>query len=125
LRAAFQLVDDLLGIWGDPVVTGKPAYADLAARKKSLPVVGALTSVTAAGKHLGRLYHREEPLDEQDLVHASSLIEPVGGRAWAQAEAGRCLHAVLGYLAQADLESGAAADLETLPALVTQRDYLI
>jgi geranylgeranyl pyrophosphate synthase len=39
LGLAFQFVDDLLGIWGDPAVTGKPVYSDLAGRKKSLPVV--------------------------------------------------------------------------------------
>jgi geranylgeranyl diphosphate synthase, type I len=35
LGLAFQLVDDLLGIWGDPAVTGKPAHSDLTSRKKS------------------------------------------------------------------------------------------
>ena len=39
---AFQLVDDVLGIWGDPTVTGKPVYSDLRSRKKSLPVTYAL-----------------------------------------------------------------------------------
>ena len=43
LGVAFQLVDDLLGIWGDPARTGKPVGADLRARKKSLPVVRAMT----------------------------------------------------------------------------------
>ncbi len=50
LGLAFQLVDDILGIWGDPAVTGKPAGADLLSRKKSLPVVAALTSGTTVGK---------------------------------------------------------------------------
>ena len=40
---AFQLADDLLGIWGDPARTGKPVLSDLRARKKSVPVVAALT----------------------------------------------------------------------------------
>ncbi len=43
---AFQLIDDVIGIWGDPSRTGKPALADLIARKKSLPVVAALASYT-------------------------------------------------------------------------------
>ena len=42
LGLAFQLVDDLLGIWGDPAVTGKPIWSDLRQRKKSLPVASAL-----------------------------------------------------------------------------------
>lgn len=42
LGLAFQLQDDLLGIWGDPAVTGKSAASDLEKRKKSLPVVYGL-----------------------------------------------------------------------------------
>ncbi|HZY76917.1 MAG TPA: polyprenyl synthetase family protein, partial [Jatrophihabitantaceae bacterium] len=42
LGMAFQLVDDLLGIWGEQDVTGKPVAADLRARKRSAPVVSAL-----------------------------------------------------------------------------------
>ncbi|MGH9121044.1 MAG: polyprenyl synthetase family protein, partial [Acidimicrobiales bacterium] len=42
LGLAFQAVDDLLGIWGDPDRTGKPAGSDLRQRKKTLPVVSAL-----------------------------------------------------------------------------------
>nr|MDT0666946.1 polyprenyl synthetase family protein [Micromonospora sp. DSM 115978] len=42
LGTAFQLIDDLLGIWGDPAVTGKPVLTDLRSRKKSVPVVVAL-----------------------------------------------------------------------------------
>ena len=45
---AFQLTDDLLGIWGSPAVTGKPVRSDLRARKKSLPVVAALQAGTPA-----------------------------------------------------------------------------
>jgi geranylgeranyl diphosphate synthase type I len=42
LGLAFQFQDDLLGIWGDPVITGKSAASDLEKRKKSLPVVFGL-----------------------------------------------------------------------------------
>ena len=38
LGLAFQAVDDLLGIWGDPEATGKQTWSDLRQRKKSLPV---------------------------------------------------------------------------------------
>jgi geranylgeranyl diphosphate synthase type I len=44
LGLAFQAVDDLLGIWGDPARTGKPAGSDLRQRKKSMPVVAALAA---------------------------------------------------------------------------------
>ena len=44
LGLAFQAVDDLLGIWGDPEATGKQTWSDLRQRKKSLPVVAALAA---------------------------------------------------------------------------------
>jgi geranylgeranyl diphosphate synthase type I len=45
LGIAFQIYDDVLGIWGDPEVTGKPAGDDLLSHKVSFPVlVGLETS---------------------------------------------------------------------------------
>ena len=42
LGLAFQVQDDILGIWGDENVTGKSAASDLIERKKSLPVLAGL-----------------------------------------------------------------------------------
>ena len=42
LGRAFQLQDDILGIWGDEKQTGKSAASDILTKKKSLPVVLAL-----------------------------------------------------------------------------------
>ncbi len=44
LAGAGPQTDDVLGLWGDPAVTGKPAGADLTARKKSHPVAVALAA---------------------------------------------------------------------------------
>jgi len=57
LGLAFQLADDLLGIWGDTPTTGKPVGSDLRLRKKSLPVVAAIRGNTAAGRRLPTLAH--------------------------------------------------------------------
>jgi geranylgeranyl diphosphate synthase, type I len=122
LGVAFQLTDDLLGIWGDSGVTGKPAGSDLAARKKSLPVVAALCSGTLAGDQLARLYGRQGPLDEDALARAAGFVEAAGGRAWAQDEARRRVQAAARALAGARPSHSGAADLETLAALVTRRD---
>ena len=77
LGLAFQLADDLLGIWGDPAVTGKPRSSDLANRKKSLPVVAALTSGTVSGDHLA-LLQRDE-LFATELGHRREVRRYVTG----------------------------------------------
>jgi geranylgeranyl diphosphate synthase type I len=54
LGLAFQARDDVLGVWGDPALTGKPAGSDLARRKASLPVACALEAGGAAAAALRR-----------------------------------------------------------------------
>ncbi|MCK2244398.1 MULTISPECIES: family 2 encapsulin nanocompartment cargo protein polyprenyl transferase [unclassified Crossiella] len=122
LGVAFQHVDDLLGIWGDPATTGKPVYADLRRRKKSLPVVAALCSATAPGRLLARLY-QQDTLSEADLAHAAELIDHARGRAWSQARAAELLSTAARHLRAADAASGPAAELSTLARLLTHRDH--
>jgi geranylgeranyl diphosphate synthase, type I len=123
LGLAYQVVDDLLGIWGDPTVTGKPVYSDLRSRKNSLPVVAALTSDTPAGHALAALYHRDVPPAGTDLVHAAQLIDSAGGRAWSQARADAQLALALRQLAAAAPTTRAAAELTALARLATHRDH--
>ncbi|MBX6768027.1 MAG: polyprenyl synthetase family protein, partial [Actinomadura rubrobrunea] len=91
LGVAFQLVDDLLGIWGTPEKTGKPVLSDLRARKKTLPVVAALAAGTAESRRLAELYARPAPRPEDELRETARLIEAAGGRSWAETEAARRL----------------------------------
>jgi geranylgeranyl diphosphate synthase type I len=120
---AFQFVDDLLGIWGDPEVTGKPVYSDLQNRKKSLPVVAALTSDTPAGRELHPLYHAEHQLTPAELARAAELIEESGARAWAQGRADDLLVRAREHLRAAGPAERAARELEAVARLATRRDH--
>ncbi|MGA7051089.1 MAG: polyprenyl synthetase family protein, partial [Mycobacterium sp.] len=87
---AFQLVDDLLGIWGRPEITGKPVYSDLRSHKKTLPVTWAIENGGTAGRELAAWLADElrDPTDAE-LADVAELVEQGGGRAWAAEEAGR------------------------------------
>ncbi|MQS99073.1 polyprenyl synthetase family protein [Streptomyces jumonjinensis] len=99
LGLAFQAVDDLLGIWGDPVATGKQTWSDLRQRKKSLPVVAALAEGGAASRQLGELLAADAKstefasFSEEEFAVRAALIEEAGGREWTSQEARR-QHAV-------------------------------
>ncbi len=116
---AFQLIDDLIGIWGDPGHTGKPAGADLIARKKSLPVVAALTSGTAAGEELAALY--AGPMTGDDVLKAAAAVDRAGGRDWAQAPAADRMGRAVQQLSRAVPDLGAAGGLLALAEFVTRR----
>ena len=121
LGLAFQHVDDLLGIWGDPAVTGKPVNSDVRSRKKSLPVVAALTSDTPAGSELAELYRREAPPSDADLVHAADLIDIAGGRDWSQTQVDDLLAQAMRELPAANPSRRAAQELSSLAKLATHR----
>ena len=123
LGLAFQHSDDLLGIWGDPMSTGKPVFSDLDNRKKSLPVVAALTSGSDAGCELAALYRRDSPLSTGELVHAAELVELAGGRAWSQAQTEYLLVQALDQLRSANPGLRAAAELDALARLSMNRDH--
>ena len=123
LGLAFQLVDDLLGIWGDPARTGKPACRDLRAGKKSLPVVAALATNSAAAHRLAALYLGGEPLSDNEVVEVASLVDLAGGRAWTQRETGKHIGLALAHLDKANPEPEPAAHLTALAHLLTRRDH--
>lgn len=101
---AFQMRDDILGIWGDTSVTGKPVGADIRAKKKSLPVAYALSH--ARSDELRRLYEGSFE-DDQAVARARDLITATGAREYAADLAG-------GY------ESKAISLLEALSAPTTR-----
>ena len=122
LGLAFQYVDDLLGIWGDPEVTGKPVFADLERGKKSLPVVAALISGTAAGARLAALYHANRPRSEAELRFLAELIEAAGARTWACGQAAAALSDAVGIWQAEVADSVPAAELLQVAYLIARRD---
>jgi geranylgeranyl diphosphate synthase, type I len=120
---AFQLTDDLLGIWGAPDVTGKPVMSDLRARKKSLPVVAALTSQTAPAQELAQLLAKPESLTEEELARAAGLVEEAGGREWAEAETDAALAAAGKRLAETEMPAEVQAEFAGIAEFITARQW--
>lgn len=123
LGLAFQLIDDLLGIWGDSAITGKPVFADLQSRKNSLPVVYAMKSGSPLAAELSAFYRRPEPLDENDLARTADLIEKTGGRDWCELESRRHLEAAAKCLEIIDPDPITQAELESVGHTVIERDH--
>ncbi|MBO0806375.1 MAG: polyprenyl synthetase family protein, partial [Nocardiopsaceae bacterium] len=120
---AFQLTDDLLGIWGATEVTGKPVRADLRARKKSLPVVSALSSGTPEGAELGEIMVSDGELSEEDLAHAADLVVKAGGKEWAEKEASDRLAAAAASLDGIGVPAGIRDEFMAIAEFITARTW--
>ena len=124
LGMAFQMTDDILGLWGQPAVTGKAAGADLRRKKKSLPIVLALQHGGPAGTALREVFARSVVSDD-DVASLMPLLEGDGIRAEAEVEAEKHRHRAARNLARivagGVLSTRAAQTLEELTAELTHR----
>lgn len=119
LGIAFQLVDDLLGIWGDPATTGKPVFSDLRSRKKTLPVTYALTHGGPAGRELAEWLAGSDHAGE---ARAADLVEAGGGRDWAATEARRRVAAAEHALATVPILGGPREELIAIAHFIVARE---
>lgn len=129
LGLAFQAVDDLLGIWGDPARTGKPQGSDLRQRKKSMPIVYALGAEDPEAEELRSLIlgpaetaGTRPSLSSGEVARATRLIEAVGAREWTVTEAKSNLDAALGALERVPLAPDAHRELADLAVFVVERE---
>ncbi len=123
LGVAFQAVDDILGIWGDPERTGKPRGSDLSTRKKSLPVVFALSAGERQGADELRRLLLNGPLDADAVARATDLVEGCGARQATEALAREHLDAACRSLEGAGLAATACAELADLARFVVEREF--
>jgi geranylgeranyl diphosphate synthase type I len=122
LGFAFQVRDDVLGIWGESRETGKPTGEDIRARKKSFPVVYARESAaTGDGEELRTIYGKDK-LSEEDIARASVLLERAGARAHSEETASRYAAEALQCLADIDLAPERRRDLELLADYFVNRE---
>ncbi|WP_028458004.1 polyprenyl synthetase family protein [Chloroflexus sp. Y-396-1] len=104
---AFQIEDDILGVWGAPEQTGKPFAADLYRRKVSLPVVHAL-SHSPDRERLAELY-RQPVLGDDAVKQALAILDAAGSRSFCAAIANEYHRAAFDALDRLHPSTDAAA----------------
>ncbi|HEY4464340.1 MAG TPA: polyprenyl synthetase family protein [Streptosporangiaceae bacterium] len=118
---AFQLRDDVLGVFGRPSVTGKPSGDDLRERKATSVVVVANQLATSSQEaELSRL-SRRETLDDADVDRWRQLIAETGARIRIEQMISRRVSAACDRLAASGLNDFVLGALRDLAVRYTGR----
>jgi geranylgeranyl diphosphate synthase type I len=125
LGLAFQIEDDILGIWGEEKVTGKPQAADIRQRKKSLPIVYALQkelSLPVSKQRLHQVY-RQQVIDEEAIKVVLGSLQALGAHQCAQQMALDYHRRALAELEATGIENEGQDSLRELAKLLVNRKY--
>ncbi len=122
LGLAFQMTDDLLGIWGDPAVMGKSTASDLAARKMTLPVIHALAWEAARGEGALRALYASPPYPGESLAPMLARLEAAGSQEYVRQRAEEHEQAMLSALHSLRRENTAKQALARLALGIVGRE---
>lgn len=117
LGLAFQVQDDILGIWGNEAVTGKSAASDLVEGKKSMPV---LVGLGKKGKFAARW--AQGPIHPEDVEEIAKLLASEGGYAFTHDMAKQMTDLAINCLREADPQGTAGDTLMKLADNLLKRE---
>ncbi|GAA2406953.1 polyprenyl synthetase family protein [Actinomadura vinacea] len=121
LGIAFQLRDDVLGVFGDPAETGKPAGDDLREGKRTVLIAQTLERADAAGTAVLDRLLGDPGLTPEGVAELRAIIEGTGGLAACEEMIERYAREAADALAAAPVNGEARIALEELAVAATSR----
>ena len=120
---AFQIRDDILGIWGEGSATGKPVGADIAHKKKTLPIVHAFQQAVGADRELLRRVYSSDAVEDEDIDAVLAILQRWNCRYFAQGLAEDYRSRAMAAISQAPMPVSARILLDELTSFILERDY--
>lgn len=120
---AFQLRDDVLGVWGDEALTGKPTGGDLREGKATVLVLTALREADDNQAATLQAVLGSKDCSDDAIEQAAAVIEATGARAHVERLIDEHLEQGLEALASAEFDETGRAALVQLAKLSTRRAY--
>ena len=122
LGVAYQICDDILGIWGVEESTGKIA-GDISQRKKTLPeVYGLQNSKGEARKRLEKRYSQKS-IEGKDIAEVTKILDQLSARDYAENLAEQYYYKALAQLEATRLDTSRQALLKETACFLLKRDF--
>lgn len=123
LGEAFQLRDDVLGVFGDPTLTGKPAGDDVREGKRTVLIALAQESATPAQAQVLDAFVGDKLLDDAGLETVQDVLRDTGALAEVESRISRNRDAALAALDDSSLHEDGVIALKHIALAATDRDF--
>jgi geranylgeranyl diphosphate synthase type I len=120
---SFQIRDDVLGIWGEGSATGKPVGADIARKKKSLPIVHAFQQVVGPDREVLRGVYAKPEVEDDDVYSVLDILSRWNCRYFAQGLAEDYRSRAMDALSRTSIVPEARRGFDELTSFILERDY--
>ncbi len=123
LGLAFQIKDDILGIWGSNAETGKLNGSDIRKRKKSLPIIFCLQK--SGGRIKGRLAntYRKKKISQRDVNNIFTCLDNVKAHEFCDEMAGKYYRLALKQAKELPVSTEKREDFEEIARFLIERDF--
>lgn len=121
---AFQIRDDILGIWGDTAETGKSSVNDLRKKKKTLPVIYMFDKSSGSRrKTLEDCYSTPAPLSDKEIEFVRESLEWADAYNYTNSIAFSYRQKAFYALDRVDISNQAQSELKTIARFLVDRSY--
>jgi len=122
LGIAYQIYDDISGIWGTSEKIGK-SVGDILQRKKTLPVVYGLQNSEGTERKKLMKFYAQKSSEGKDIREVKEILTQSGARDYAENLAQQCFHKALAHLEATGLDSSRLASLKDTTNFLLKRDF--
>ncbi len=125
IGVAFQIVDDIIGIWEKTEQTGKPKASDIRNKKKTLPILYAFKKASKSEREfLTRTYEREgKTLDDEEINTVLEILKRVRAKEYSKKIARQYEEDALSELSRTGIENESMDKLKALAKFLVRRNY--
>lgn len=120
---AFQLQDDIIGLYGDEKRTGKPIGSDLREGKRTLLITKALEKAYEEDKKFLKKALGNNELSQQEILRARRIVEETGSLEYSKEKAGELLKKAEDKLDELEIEDEAKLFFRGVAEYMKRREY--
>lgn len=123
LGLVFQIRDDLLGVWGDETIIGKPVGADIRRKKNTLPVVYAMSRAVGTDKQMLQATYTGDEVGDVEVTRVLDVLERMDVMDYMQSLATKHCELALKSLSTVELPTKTFQDIWEISYFLLDRDH--